>query len=134
LAEDVVQEAFVRLLDHGGRPPNAKAWLYRTVRNAAISEVRTATRRQRRERDAARPDWFDAGHATRLDAQAAQAALETLPAAQREVVVLRLWGQMTLREVADLTGSAISTIHDQYRAALAHVRRQLEAPWKTKHP
>ena len=56
--EDIVQQAFLKLVTQ--RPPPAKPvpWLFRVVRNEAISAMRAAKRRQRHESlAAARPAW-----------------------------------------------------------------------------
>ncbi len=133
-AEDVVQEAFLALMAQSLPPPNIRAWLFRTVRNQEISAVRAGARRSRREREfaAVRSDYFETRPADLIDARAAQHALEGLPPEQREVVVLRLWGELTLAEIANLTGSPPSTVYDQYRAALVNVRKLLESSCKTK--
>jgi RNA polymerase sigma-70 factor (ECF subfamily) len=130
-AEDVVQEAFVRLMGQSLREPgHARAWLYRTVRNAAVSAARSRTRRARRERAVAtgRPDWFQPSPEDAVDAAAAQAALSALPAAQREVIVLRLWSAMTLAEIAAVTGLGLSTVHDHYRRGLAALKSIMATP------
>src|SRR5436309_15644873 len=63
-AEDVVQRVFVRLLASGRLPADARTWLFRCVRNEAISAWRTDQRRGRRERTVASADgeagaaWF----------------------------------------------------------------------------
>src|SRR5206468_1509681 len=57
--EDVVQDAFVKLVALRQPPRAAVPWLYRVVRNGAIDAGKTARRRQRREASAARPvRWF----------------------------------------------------------------------------
>src|SRR5262245_6979597 len=58
-AEDAVQDAFLRLMrfsaDYDGSVPFG-AWLGRMVLDASINLRRSASRRWRRERAAARPD------------------------------------------------------------------------------
>src|SRR5689334_13341532 len=79
-ADDVVQEALVRLLALG-RPPNDPVlWMFRAVRNAAIDAARTAARRHRRERAVAeaRREWFEADAGSMVDARAAEASLAEL--------------------------------------------------------
>jgi DNA-directed RNA polymerase specialized sigma24 family protein len=49
-AEDVVQDAFIRLLRQRKCPDNVRAWLFRVVRNSSISRKR----RLRLRRQAAR--------------------------------------------------------------------------------
>ena len=46
---------------------------------------------------------------------------------QREVVVLRIWSGLTLAEVADVTGTSVSTAFARYRAGLAEIRRIMES-------
>jgi DNA-directed RNA polymerase specialized sigma24 family protein len=60
-ADDAVQEVFIRLMAQRAAPLNVKAWLFRSVRNAAISRVRSRRRRESHERraSACRPDWFE---------------------------------------------------------------------------
>ena len=134
-AEDVVQEVFVRLMAQRREPPNVKAWLYACVRNAAISEARSVFRRRRREQTAAgrTPGWFNAHPRDVLEADTVQRAVQSLPARQREVLLLRVWSGMTLNEVAQVTGLAISTIFDEYRRGLDGVRRVMESTCKAKN-
>src|SRR5947209_7805087 len=110
--EDIVQEAFLKLVAQ--RPPdNPVAWLYRVIRNAAISAARAARRRKHHEAAAAArsPGWFVPDPTSRLDGETAAAALQTLPPEQRECVIAHLWGRLTFEEIAQLPGSSASTPH-----------------------
>jgi RNA polymerase sigma-70 factor (ECF subfamily) len=126
-ARDAVQEAFVRLLRREAVPSNMRAWLYRTVRSAAIDRLRSDQRRHRREQHVAtdRTTWFEAHPGDAMDAAQAQAALATLPDEQREAIVLRLWSGLSLAEVAEVCQAPVSTVFSRYRAGLAAVRKQL---------
>jgi RNA polymerase sigma-70 factor (ECF subfamily) len=127
-AEDVVQEVFLKLLALSRPPVSVKAWLFKAVRNAAISELRSQRRRRKREQSVAegRREWFEAAGGELIDARAAQEALEMLVEIQREVVVLRIWGGLTLAETAETVGLPLSTVYDHYRSALSAVRRVME--------
>ena len=61
-ADDVVQEAFVKLAAQRTPPENCAAWLFRTVRNGAINAGIARQRRRRHETEAAVgvPAWFEA--------------------------------------------------------------------------
>lgn len=136
-AQDVVQDVFVRLIAGGRLPAEPRTWLFRCVRNAAISACRSQGRRGRRERragqSAAGTGWFVPRLEDRVDADAAQQALASLPDTQREVVTLRIWSGLTLAQVAEVTGMPLSTAYDQYRAALKTMRERLEQSCKTPH-
>lgn len=133
LAEDVVQEVFLRLISQRRGPQCWKAWLFVSVRNAAINQLRSLKRRRKHEGRLAerRPNWFEARPEDQLDAQQAQETLSALPQEQREVIVLRIWAGMTLREVADVVGQPISTVFSRYQAGLGAMRRKMEQSCRT---
>ncbi len=128
-AEDVVQDVFIRLMAQSREPDNIKAWLFRSVRNGAISVSRSDRSRRSREQKVASQahDWFEKNPGDLLDAAAAQSALARLPEKEREVVVLRIWAEMTLSEMSEIIGMPISSIHDCYRDAIVALRRELES-------
>jgi RNA polymerase sigma-70 factor (ECF subfamily) len=132
-AEDAVQRVFVRLIAGGRRPADARTWLYRCVRNEAISGSRSDHRRRRRERAVASNAgrWFVASPEDRIDAVAAEAALRSLSPVRREIVTLRLWSGLTLAQVAEVMGLAVSTVHGHFRSALTEMRQQMEPPCPT---
>jgi RNA polymerase sigma factor (sigma-70 family) len=129
-AEDVIQRAFVRLLAVHTLPDEPRRWLYRAVRNEAISVWRANRQRGRRERAvaSAAPAWFINQPDDPLRAAEAQQALAALSHEFREVVALRLWSGLTLSEIADVTDVAVSTVHARYGAAIESLRQTLEPP------
>jgi RNA polymerase sigma factor (sigma-70 family) len=128
-AEDVVQEALIKLADQQPPPQNVSAWLFRTVRNGAISAARSEGRRRRHEADAARSrDWFQADANAPVDASDASQALQSLAQEEREVIVAHLWGGLTFEQVAEIAGCSSSTAHRRYLAGLAHLREKLGDP------
>ncbi|HEY3393145.1 MAG TPA: sigma-70 family RNA polymerase sigma factor [Lacipirellulaceae bacterium] len=130
--EDVVQEAFIRLMRQRPVPGNVVGWLYRVVRNEAVSAARRRSRRTRHEAAAAtsREPWFKLASDDAIDAATAVAALESLPLAEREVIVLRLWSALSFEEIAALIGASISTAHRRYERGLKLLRENwsLECP------
>ena len=124
--EDVVQDTFCKLAAQSAPPNDVVAWLYRVVRNAALDAGRADRRRARREAAAARPvRWFAEREIDGLDVAAAVAALEGLPADQREAIVGRLWGGMTLEQVAAVAGCSVSSAHRRFEAGIAALRERL---------
>jgi len=129
-AEDVVQDAFLKLVVQKPPPVQVGPWLYRVVRNAAISAARAEKRRRRHEAAAAdrAPAWFAAAEATALDSAAATRALHALPIEQREVIVAHLWGGLTFEQIAEVAGCSSSTAHRWYAAGLSALRERLKVP------
>lgn len=138
-AEDVVQEAFVRAIDHADRlrrVDNPEAWL----RTVAVNLHRSRWRRLRRY----------AGLEPRLvplpapgldgtDRLALLAALRALPAAQREAIALYHLADLPVQEVAATLGVPVGTVKARLsrgRAALADLLADddPEAPHYRGHP
>ena len=125
--EDVVQQAFVQLARQRCVPEQVVTWLYRVVRNGAISVGRAEERRRRHEMAAAEHvrSWFVPSEAPDLDGAAAVAALECLASDEREIIVAHLWGGLTFQEIATVTGFSPSTAHRRYESALRLLRDKL---------
>jgi RNA polymerase sigma-70 factor (ECF subfamily) len=124
--EDAVQDAFCKLVRQGAPPDDPVAWLFRVVRTTAIDRGRADRRRAKREAASARPErWFAEREIEGLDAGAAVAALESLPDELREVIVARLWGGMTLEQVAAVAGCSLTTAHRRFEAGIAALRERL---------
>jgi DNA-directed RNA polymerase specialized sigma24 family protein len=132
--EDVVQEAFIKLVRQSKPPANPLPWLYRVVRNGALTALRSDRRRRRHETVAATRNsgWFFPTEAPGLDGARAAAALEVLPIEQREVIVARLWGGLTFEQIAELASVSSSSVHRWYVAGLASLRERLDASCPTK--
>ena len=129
--EDVVQDAFLELIVQRQRPERTAAWLFRVVRNGAISAGRSTRRRmQREQRSAAGEAWFENFGAT-LDAMAASEALAMLSPELREVVVARIWGDLTFSEIASISGTSTSTAQRRYEQGLRELQARLEKPCTT---
>ena len=115
-AEDIVQEAFIKLSQYwrGELTPNpaVSAWLYKAAYNAAIDHVRREKRSKdvykrhyaEREADAEAavaeqdaPDGADAAAKVR-------AALAELNERERSLVVLKVYENKSYNEIAEITG------------------------------
>ena len=126
-ADDCVQEAFIELARQPEAPNNLVAWLYRVVRNRALNAARSTNRRKRYEKQAAQA--FTERLKSRLDKTDAflvVSALESLPSELRELVVLRIWSELTWEEIAELSGLSSSSAQRRYVAALERMRVNLE--------
>jgi RNA polymerase sigma factor (sigma-70 family) len=125
--DDVVQQAFVQLATQRTSPDQVAAWLYRVVRNGALTAARSEGRRRRHEAAAAElvQPWFTAPEGARLDASETTAALASLPNDEREVIVAHLWGGLTFQEIAAVAETSAATAHRRYVAGLRTLRDKL---------
>lgn len=124
-AEDLVQEAFVRCWQRYGAEATP-ALLFAAARTIGLDHLRARQRRLQREAATA-PDplaveWFACPVEERERGDAIAAALQRLPAAQREVVVLRIWGDLRFAEIASILAIPEDTACSRFRYALAALR------------
>lgn len=134
-AEDVVQDGFVRCWRawRDGRlgEDRETAALYAHVRYAALDRLRSGQRRKHREERAAErlygdgTSWFECSLGREELASAVEQVLAALPDEQREVVVMRIWGGLKHREIAESLNIPLNTAAARYRYGLAALRRNL---------
>jgi RNA polymerase sigma-70 factor (ECF subfamily) len=128
-AEDVVQEACLRALKylHGLRADEARAWFLTIVRHAYYDWCQR-NRPQELMGDArellestADPGAIDPEQAAlrSADARLLAAAIEALPLAFREVLILREIEEFPYRQIAQITGTPIGTVMSRLARARA---------------
>ena len=129
--EDAVQSAFVKLIQQRSLPKDCVAWLYRVVRNESLMQSRGERRRRDREQEfaALRESWFEPElPGGGLQGATASEALERLSQTQREIVVARIWGGLTFREIAHLLDVSQSSLHREYHQAIEFLKTELNQP------
>jgi RNA polymerase sigma-70 factor (ECF subfamily) len=132
-AEDVVQEAFVRFWRHQRTlPGEPMALLVTSVRRAAFDLARRERRRSVREErvvaDAGEPvALFQFSLEADERRAAVEEALQRIPVEQREVLVLKIWGELTFEQIARELSLSPHTVASRYRYALGALRQELNS-------
>ena len=139
-AEEVVQEAFVLLYGSWRRlrdPGRAEAYLRSSVWNLARDRLRRRRTVRRYEAVAARgPDVTGTlrGSIPESPADAVvederrrllAAALDRLPARQRDCLLLRYWGDLSEREIAQTLGISPGSVKSHVHRAMARLTTEL---------
>ncbi len=125
--DDAVQEVFLAALRRAatfevGRSP--RAWLFGIARHCARKIYRGA-----REVSAGEPPEPSVGpeQETALERKRARSmvhqALDALPEAQRDVVILHKLEGWSMPSVADAVGCTVATAHSRYRLGRIHIER-----------
>ena len=141
-AEDIVQETFVRLhrqvAGHGsGSVKHLTTWLFRVTHNLTIDTMRQRSKRRRPPVTAVDPSALSEEHAAdELDAlgevlrqEARQVALRELAQLddqQRQVVLLKVIQEMSLRQVAKVIGISVSLVNYRLNQGLTELARRLK--------
>ena len=130
-AEDLVQEAFIRLARSIHRvkdPDAAPAYLRSIVLNLARDHNRRGlvSLRHRLPADPA-PAGLDEGLEIREDQQRVIDALRDLASGQRNCLVLRYYLELSNPEIAQTLGVSVNTVKTQIRRGMAALERLLEA-------
>lgn len=132
-AEDIVQEVFTKFAGRADRL-SLSGSLRNYLITSTVNTVRNFRRKQRRHKtqnldetdhlpcEQRRPDQW-AIMSEQLERLSA--AMTSLPYEQREVITLRMEADMTLRKIAELQGTSVSTAQARYRYGIERLRSLL---------
>lgn len=136
LAFDVVQDVFLTIwggsASYDSSRGSVRAWLFGLTHHKAVDAVRRAERHHsRRAPEEALLATSD--HSTSVEEQTERAiderrvrsALDELPEAQRETLLLAYFGGYSQSEIAQLTGVPLGTVKTRTLAALRRLRTVL---------
>jgi RNA polymerase sigma factor (sigma-70 family) len=136
-AEDVVQEAFMRVWTHAGSfdasRGSLRSWLSTTVRHRAIDYLRGRAARERQELELSvevpaygqgADPWREVSES--LERDAIRKALASLPPEQRQVVELAYYGGYSQREIAEIVSVSLGTVKGRTRLALEKLSSYLQ--------
>jgi RNA polymerase sigma-70 factor (ECF subfamily) len=119
-AEDVLQDTFLQLIRRASPPIQPLHYLVRSFRNRALNYRRSLWRRLRRELES--EAWFEPCPNRHPHEFAAVRALASLPVEQREVIVLKIWHELTFDQIGKLCGVSVNTAAGRYRYGIQKLR------------
>jgi RNA polymerase sigma-70 factor (ECF subfamily) len=122
-ANDIVVEAFLRCVPSLATPgiDNQRAYLFRAVNNRALDLRRSRHRRWARDIAAILPT----AHTTPDPLVDVRRAVATLSVAQRAVVYLVYWEDLTERSAAETLQVSPGTVRRHLTRARTHLRKEL---------
>jgi RNA polymerase sigma-70 factor (ECF subfamily) len=138
--DDALQDALIDLLRQSPAPNYPVAWLYKTVRRRATNLARAEQRRAKHQRRAGeqRKPWFLPPDNVWDDTVDLESLLTKLPRLEREIVVARVWGELSFGQIADLVNRSTSSVHRRYQRALVQLgqmmNKQHENPRQRNDP
>ena len=141
-AEDLVQDTYLRATSAAHRPDidgNLKSWLFVIMRNAWLNEVRHKNSGPKFvDLDASGPPPVDQLQDTphvvylrKLEREQVQRAIESLPNAYREIILLRDIEGFTYQEIATVLDCPAGTVMSRLGRARGKLRKLLST-WQTK--
>jgi RNA polymerase sigma factor (sigma-70 family) len=139
LAEDIFQETFIKVIHslRNGKYQNEGKflpWVVRIARNLCIDHMRRS-KKMPTITDSEGNDIFS--YIGNNEANTEEKLIETqgnnqlykliarLPEEQREVLILRHYGDLSFKEIADITGCSINTALGRMRYAILNLRKML---------
>jgi RNA polymerase sigma-70 factor (ECF subfamily) len=136
LADDLHQQVWLSVLDHIDRfdaakvPGGFKAWLFRIATNKVHDHWRSHAREQAAQQGLKLVTEQAAPHAgARFEADEQRdrlmAAIERLPDAQREVLMLRYYAELKFHEIADLLECPLNTALGRMHNAMQRLRSDM---------
>ena len=128
-AYDLTQDVFIAMMQNIGRyTPWRKfdSWLFRIAHNKCMDYFRFRQKIVQVEDTLFdRPDPAASIEDMVAVSMSVKAALEKLPAAQREAVILHYFHQLTAKEIAQMTNTPLPTVKSRLRAARSTLSKNL---------
>lgn len=123
-AEDVVQEAFLKVAATTTTLTNPKAYLFRIVANRSIDILRERNRLTTLEERIAAPSASDDWEAEQEQRRIEQ-LLSRLPEQQSEVIRLHIHCSMKFTEIAEMLETPASTIKSRFMSGIERLKQLL---------
>ena len=140
-AEDLVQETYVRAASAVNRPDvesSLKAWLFVIMRNAWLNQIRHNNSGPRFvDLETGEPPAVEVHenphvvYLRKLEREQVREAIESLPDAYREIVILRDIEGLTYQEIATVLDCPAGTVMSRLGRARGRLKKLLSA-WQTK--
>ena len=140
LAEDLFQETFIKVIQslRGGKyKDNGRflSWVIRIAHNLIIDHFRKEKQMNSISNDDTEVDLFNSRKFSDQNIEEVivssqikselRTLINELPSDQREVVLLRHYGELSFKEIADQTGVSINTALGRMRYALINLRKMI---------
>lgn len=144
LAQDIFQEAFikvVRTLKAGNYNEEGKflPWALRIANNLVIDHFRKANKVRMISESSSLKDDFNIFHTLSMDEENVQETMsreelegqiidliEHLPDTQREILIMRIFKEMSFKDIAEQEDISINTALGRMRYALINLRKLIE--------
>lgn len=125
MAEDAVHDAMLAVSELQQEPTDLKAYLFRTVRNKALHLNRHG---KRLVTASEMSDFLDLEHCSgeqKVFANQVVQQLQTLDTNQQQVLVMKLFADLTFDEIARITDNSPNTVASWYRRGLIQLKERL---------
>lgn len=130
-ADEVLQQAVIRFWKSGRfMQKDPRGYIFSCVRSAAIDHHRSNSRRRHREQVVGNQKPVSAWFEDRIEGderrRRIELALKELNPDQREVLVMKIWGELTFSQIAGVLEISANTVASRYRYALQALQRLLD--------
>lgn len=141
LAEDIFQDTFVKViksLQEGKYQDNGKllSWIMRIAHNLIIDHFRREKQLNMRSNDDFEMDIFNSPRYSEMTIEQelvnkqvmvdVRRLIDQLPSDQKEIILLRHYGGLSFKEIADQTNVSINTALGRMRYAILNLRKLID--------
>jgi RNA polymerase sigma-70 factor (ECF subfamily) len=132
-AEDITSKVFLKVLDSIQKVDSSRpfgAWMYRVARNAVIDYFRS--NRQHEDIDgmydlSSKEETAEEKTNILLDSERVQSLLKELTPIQQEVIELRVWQELSYKEIAEIVGKSEDNCKMIFSRAMVSLRKLMPA-------
>lgn len=127
-AEDAVADALLAISQLQQPPDDLAAYFFRTVRNKAMHSSKARSRFCDETEIDSFVDVHSQSPQQKIFVREVLMQLEELPAEHQQVLIMKLFGDLTFKEIALITASNSNTVASWYRRGLASLKEMIHEP------
>lgn len=133
VAEDLTQETFMKALKkidsfHGTSESEFKSWLYTIAHHTAIDRFRTESETTSLDgHGEIRANAEDPGEHIDRTGKLAEVLgyLDTLPREHRDIIMMRIWDDLSYKEISEITGKSVDNCKKIVSRGLAQIQANI---------
>jgi len=130
MAEDILQSIFLKLAGHQEGLSNIRkprSYLFSMARNEAMDILRKRKREKDYYKGKSGYEIFQKkfNSISNEEVKFLNKAVAELPVEQREIIVMKIFGEMRFREIARIFNISLNTVASRYRYGLEKIRDKL---------
>ena len=122
-AEDVIHDALLAVAETPNEPDNLLFYLFRTIRNKALHVNKSNYSHEQINESYLSCEQHEGEKKILMDKVAS--LIEELNQEQQQVIIMKLFADLTFKEIAELTETSLNTIASQYRRGIKIIQEKL---------